>query len=352
MALGRSQIFELTAGWLAPGGDPGGLDGLPTESWIAVIDASSHHFVTPALAWYLRDAEAVPAPVRDFLGATLALNRERNRKLLSALLEIGGVLNAASIKPQLIKGAGLLFSDFYRDPGMRVVGDLDLLVREDELEKARRLLEAQGYVAIDDPLDRPDRHQLPMMVHETSGIGVELHRHPITRALAPLADSGGLLARGADVSHGGVTFAIPAPADRIVLAIAHGQIKDGGHRHGVPPLRAMLDLALHRHLPVDWADIDRRFDAAGRRALLHDTLALSAGLMGMEPPMSLLDSSRDAMERMRRVLDRSGAGKTAAAIGSLLQSLPSVLTRHPLEQLTALSPKRWRQRMVRHRPRW
>jgi len=58
------------------------LGGSPTQSgelpWPLLIEASSYHYVTPALAWCLRAQPQLPDDIRGYLDAVLTLNRQRN----------------------------------------------------------------------------------------------------------------------------------------------------------------------------------------------------------------------------------------------------------------------------------
>jgi hypothetical protein len=355
-ALGiKSATFVQLAEWLAPPAWQA-PPVLPADAdWPRVVEVASHHLVTPALAWRLLQADALPHETRSYLEAVLFLNRERNAKLAKGLTGACRVLNRAGVTPQLLKGAGLLLGEAYPDSGMRFIGDLDLLVREAELAAARDALMRAGFRAAAGEKERADWHQLPMLTHPETGIGIELHRHPVTKALTPLADGPGLLGRGVETARDGAAFTIPAPEDRAVLAFAHGQWKDRGLARGVPPLRALLDLALHQHrfgAAIDWEEVDRRFAAVGLDALLHDTLALSQALMQMPPPFPLLPRSEDAVRRMHAALDKSALRKAFGAIAAMARALPGALARPPAEQLAALSPARWRARLARYHPRW
>lgn len=294
----------------------------------------------------------MPEPVADWFEAALFLNAERNAQLVAGIVAATRALNAEGIEPLLLKGSGLLVGEIYPHPGMRFAGDIDLLLPEDRVEEARQCLIRAGFRRTDEA-DDPERHQLPMLVHPETAIGIELHRHPITRALMPLADGRGVLSRAAPIEHDGAAMLLPAPTDRVLLAIAHGQLKDRGFERGVPPLRAMLDVALHQQLfadAIDWREIERRFAGAGEPGALYDLLVLAGALMRMETPLALPGTG--AVERLRATLDRSAPRKTLGALAGLARALPKALTRAPAEQRAALSGERWRARMARYHPKW
>src|SRR4051812_41379612 len=53
--------------------------------WPEVVEAASHHLVTPAAAWCLRDSAEVPRDVAEYFDAALFLNRERNKNICDGL---------------------------------------------------------------------------------------------------------------------------------------------------------------------------------------------------------------------------------------------------------------------------
>ncbi|MER3458636.1 MAG: hypothetical protein C4309_08450, partial [Chloroflexota bacterium] len=55
-----------------------------------------------------------------------------------------GALEAASIPAIVLKGPALALT-IYPDPALRVIGDLDLLVRREQVEQAMAALHSLGY---------------------------------------------------------------------------------------------------------------------------------------------------------------------------------------------------------------
>lgn len=349
----KSLVFTDLAALLAPSGwdRPAAIDGL---DWDRLIEAASHQAVAPALAWRLRDDARVPKAAAEFLEAVLFLNADRNAQLHEGIVAVGRALNDAGMVPLLLKGSGLLLGEVYPHPGMRFIGDVDLLLEADRLPRARDVLVAMGYRAIAEG-DYPHLHQMPMLIHAASGIGVELHRLPITEALATLAPVSDLLDRSEALQVDGGSFRLPSPTDRVALAIAHGQIKDHGHARGVPALRALLDVAVHaqRHeAGIDWPELAARFKRAGASPVLADTLALLDALMDMTPPFALPTTRAAVIGRLRRTLDRSRAERAWLTASAMVRMLPGAFAKSPREQLATLSPARWRARISRFDPPW
>jgi hypothetical protein len=74
--------------------------------------------------------------------AETAAEMVRGREIREALAD----LRAAGVRPILLKGTSLAYT-VYEDPGSRPRGDTDILVREADVEPARRALTARGYRA-------------------------------------------------------------------------------------------------------------------------------------------------------------------------------------------------------------
>jgi hypothetical protein len=172
--LRRWQAFKAVCCHLRAGL----FDGVPPErtgqaSWEELIASSSHHYVTPALAWCVQQDRNVPDDVRSYLDAVLRLNTERNELLLDTLRRVVVILNAIDLEPVLLKGAAQLIAGNYPAPGLRVMGDLDLLIPHDQAGCAELALRGVGFASGGPPLPE-NHHHLSMLCDPETGAGVEL----------------------------------------------------------------------------------------------------------------------------------------------------------------------------------
>jgi Uncharacterised nucleotidyltransferase len=227
--------------------------------------------------------------------AVKALQAQRAHLLLSRLFAD----SAADWLP--FKGITLA-ARYYADPSVRHVNDLDIWVPPAALAATRRALLSAGCRSLNGPLhgdlaERGPRHAayLQRYYHEeqlcSPDLGfLELHwrlaDNPYQFKLKPES-----VRAGAQVlTMGGAEFRVMNDVDLLLYLCDHGA------RHGWGRLKWLADLPrILQSRPWDWGDVLVRADAAGCRESLLLGLALSAQLLGWQPPpqvQSLLDRSR------------------------------------------------------------
>src|SRR5258707_2827258 len=120
----------------------------PGVDWPRLLLLAEAHGVLGQLAAFLNDrnAPAVPAEIRQRF---VELHRAQNFQTLRLTAELFRLLelfNARGISLLVIKGPALA-ARAYGDPSMRSYGDLDLLVRQQDIRGATELMIGSGYHA-------------------------------------------------------------------------------------------------------------------------------------------------------------------------------------------------------------
>ncbi len=162
---------------------PLAVDVMVPPDWEACFTTAVNLFVAPL--FYRRLVERkldaqVPADVLEALQAVYLLNQQRNLQLKEILEESLAILNEGGVTPVLLKGShalpGLLpYSD------CRMMGDIDLLVFPEEIEKSRELLLARGYYHENNDLKlalQPEEVHIEPLFHPSGYAYLELHRRP------------------------------------------------------------------------------------------------------------------------------------------------------------------------------
>ncbi len=351
----RWDTYRQIAAWLRPvaaGEAPS--NPIDPPAWEKVVAAASDQLVTPALSFTLQDATWVAKDVADYFAGILELNRIRDREMRAHLEAALRAMNGLGIKPGLLKGAAFLADDCYPEPGIRVTADLDLLVAEDQIQAASQALREVGYepqVATGTPLSH---HHLPALRHVESGLSVELHRNPVEWELSGLLDADSWRAASSPIAVAETRALMASPTDRVVHCIAHGQISDRHYRRGYPQLRTLVDLSVlcaRYRAEIDWADVERRFQAADFGHVLAGTIGQLEFLLGPHVPAGLRRGSEQEAARMRRSITRGRTARRWRAACWMLHDAAIALRSNPSRLATSVRKGRWR-RLPRYDANW
>ncbi len=320
MTSARCRLLRALAALLAPD-DAGTIPPAigPIDDWRALYGLATAHLVAPSLYATLQargTLASVPEDVRQALACLHALNDDRNRRLRRVLRETAVILNQADIVPVLLKGAIALLPDQYPLAFARVLGDLDLGVPADQVDRGGAALRAAGYSL--PPNFEPaiwsgvPRHHLPPLFHPSEDGYVELHddlfSHAPQQTALPLS---GVLARAETLDWDGLRIRIPALADRLLHNALHHQVQDRAFWSDRRCLRQLLEFARLRALPgaadVDWPALMKDLERRGLADAVGAYLLAVQDLFGQPLPAGVRPSAaaKRAEARFRRRLDDS-----------------------------------------------
>ena len=127
------------------------IDKITADSidWQKFVAFCSNHLILPVIYLKFKShdiIEYLPEELSEFLKEIYDLNLTRNSQILEQLQEITCVLNNGNIYPLFLKGAGNLLDGLYSDIGERMLGDIDILVAENDWLLSVELLENDGYM--------------------------------------------------------------------------------------------------------------------------------------------------------------------------------------------------------------
>ena len=121
---------------------------LDTTDWDQLVTVASQHLVLPAVYCRLEQKSLLgllPDDLVLYLEELTKLNRDRNQTLLCEIQQISQLFQLNNIQHVIIKGSALLAGNYYKDMGERMIGDIDILVASNDLDKAFNLLVRKGY---------------------------------------------------------------------------------------------------------------------------------------------------------------------------------------------------------------
>jgi hypothetical protein len=234
--------------------------------WTYLISFANEQLVTAPLWSALRRCgrgALVSADAADYLRSFHSFNNERNKAILAQFYEFVGALNSSGIEPMPLKGLAYLVANVFPETGDRYLSDIDLLVPEDAVEVAQRILLDLGY-GPSSTIDYSRHHHLVPMIRADRPVAIELHRAPVPRYAERALPTAELWAQSQQCAAGGVRTRLAAPTDAAMLSFLHSRVVDRDGRLLLMPLRLFYDAHVldQRYGPlIDWR---RNLDQASR----------------------------------------------------------------------------------------
>lgn len=238
------------------------LAGLPPSSdmdWESIASLARRHGVSPLLYWRIREAKAhsrieVEAEIQAALQEDLYTAAAHGIVAERQLVEVLRALHDADVLSIVVKGAAV--AAFYPDQALRRSGDLDLLLRQEDLPRAEEVLFGLGYDYIKPKAWwlRQFQH-LPPLERGSGGVHVELHWRLDSEQEAGRLPWRDLWPRAVPWSVGGEPAHRLDPVDTVLHLCRHAVVQ---HRARLG-LRPLCDLAL---VTAGW-------DAAEWESLVH-----------------------------------------------------------------------------------
>ncbi len=338
----RWQIFDELCGLLRTGlrnTAPQPADNLP---WERLIEASSYHYVTPFLAWSVQNQEKVDPAIKEYLAAALLLNTQRNQQLMSVIARAARVLNAIGIVPILFKGAAHLADALYPSQGLRIVGDIDLLLPAERAMDIGNALKQAGFAAEQmHAVVRNESPALPRFRDPATGATLDVQSEIAPQQWRAIVEPAGFAARCRLLVLGGAEVRIPGPADLVAHSIVHNQIKDGYYRRGMVQLRQLLDLAFlcdRYETEIDWIELESRFEKAGSAAVLSTNFHFLEALLHRDIPEFKCPPRPFALESLRARIENPQSQRLFLLAG-LVSHYVARLRARPLSDFDLLNGK-------------
>ena len=264
--------------------------------WRAFVQLATSHGVRPLVYQSLHSAcwEALPEAARQELSHFYSANSAKNRFLAGELLYILQLFEAEHILAVPFKGP-VLAAVFYRDLALREFTDLDILIREPDIPKAREILSNQGYrSSMASGVITPDVN-VDELHSALTGISVELHwQFSPRRFVSSLAAEHVWNGIEPIVILGRQVWSFSSQDMFLFLAVHGG-------KHSWSSLKWLCDLAefIRSNPELDWPRLFKRAEALGAARTCRLGIYLAAELMQAEVPSSVVCAVReDAQVRL------------------------------------------------------
>ena len=258
-------------------------DGL---DWPRATRLAHRHGLTPLLYRHLSTVcpERVPPATLDDLRTRCEVNAVRNRFLAARLRGVVDVLAAAGISAIAFKGPTLAL-ELYGDLSLRHFGDLDVLVRREDLPACKERLIAHGYRPMRELTAAAEARYVDTeyeygLVGDRGRVRVELHWNVLPRAFSFRLDADRLWRAARATTVDGTRVLVPAPEDLMLILAVHGA------KHLWERLAWIADLGelVRAHPRLDWRACLADARARGVERMVLIGLCLARDLLGTMLP--------------------------------------------------------------------
>lgn len=263
-------------------------------NWNLLLDEAHEHSVFPLLDRHLRAVapELIPAPTVERLKTETRANVVRCLALSAELIRITEALTAAGISPLPYKGPAIA-SQAYGDITAREFEDLDLIVRQRDLEKANEIVCGLGYEARFPALHTrgnsaslvPGEYNYSNAERRTI---LELHTELTLRHFPQALELDEFFVRAVKIDLGGRALSTFAPEDALLFLAVHAA-KDFWLK-----LIWVTDVAelIRRQTALNWVTLMLRARELRLQRMLHVNLLLARDLFETHLPMDVAASAQ------------------------------------------------------------
>lgn len=285
-------LFRLLR-WDGPRAEANELAALGPERWRALAELAAERAVAPLLRQRLLEANLftlVPLETRSLLEVWYQATALRTMGVYAEVARIARL--AGPIPLAVLKGPALA-APIYGNVALRAIGDLDLLVAEDQVQIVAERLDAAGYRTIEPrvtPAALP--YHLPPLARPDGACPIEIHWR-LTRPDVPYAIPTAEVWERLETLHlPGCTALGLAPDDLLIYLAVHAT-----HHHdligvGPRPLCDIAQLIATRGGSLNWVAITERAGRWHCARGLALALALSRHLLGAAVPHEVLAALR------------------------------------------------------------
>jgi hypothetical protein len=258
--------------------------------WQLFLQLATSHGIRPLVYQSLHTTcwEALPEGTREELSHFYSANSAKNRFLAGELLYILQLFEAEHILAVPFKGP-VLTAVIYGDLALREFTDLDILIREPDIPKAREILSNQGYrSSMASGVITPDVN-VDELHSALTGISVELHwQFSPRRFVSSLAAEHVWNGIEPIVILGRQVWSFSSQDMFLFLAVHGG-------KHSWSSLKWLCDLAefIRSNPELDWPRLFKRAEALGAARTCRLGIYLAAELMQAEVPSSVVCAVRE-----------------------------------------------------------
>jgi hypothetical protein len=219
-------LRELILGFIRPDSKPEDILKLIDEighdlsHWSGLLNVCFENTALPLLYYSLHRSgldNRIPEEVKEILKKAYLRNSGRNFILQQELIKILKALQERGIPVILLKGAIALIENLYPDKNVRIMCDLDLLMKKEEFGIATEVLRGLHYL----PQNDGNEGENKMTLAKSNGIILEIHSHPLWEKFESYLPVDHVWSHAWEKNWYGIKFLLPSPTDQLYHLLIH-----------------------------------------------------------------------------------------------------------------------------------
>jgi len=263
-------------------------------NWDRVLKHAEHHRLMPVLWASVRNRNEVPKSILAAIQSRFQNHARRTLRFSAEQARIIRHFEHHEIRTLAHKGPALA-QLLYGDQAMRQFGDLDFLLRAEDVPRARSALTELGY----EPRIQlsPRQEQAYLRSGYEYGFGLQAERNLlelqwriVPHFYAIDFDMEALFARSVAIELGGFRAQTLGNEDLMLVLCVHAA------KHEWAQLGMVRDIATLAHFELDWEWIAAEARRLGILRILQISLVLARNLLSSELPLKFFPSLREAEE--------------------------------------------------------
>jgi hypothetical protein len=267
----------------------GRLEALSGSDWDVLIAESVRYGLAPLLYHRLRTLHsdmAIPANVMARLRHLYLQSAGRAMHLYHELGKVLGRLRQANIPVIVLKGAHLA-ELVYRNIALRPMGDVDVLVRKDDLMRVEAALLGMGYAPAECHRQIAEDNYHFVYGLPNKKLFVEVHWNFLPSTYRFKMDIDGQWERSRQAIIAGVEVSVLCPEDLLLHLCLHASITHL-FEMGLKPLYDIAETIRCYGNEIDWKQLQLRSEQSGDAKCVYLTLRLARELSGASVPDELM----------------------------------------------------------------
>ena len=264
--------------------------------WVEIVEIANRNYLIPVLYAELQDKQLLELlpdkQLQEYLYAIYTFNSERNEQIIEQLKDIVSILKPFHITPLFLKGSASLSEKDYSSIGMRSLTDVDILIKEDELNQAFDELIKSGYSFVREEDERTltkDFHHIEPISKEGMPTSVELHRTVLgKKATGYMLDFSEHITKSSHPDF--LDVDIFTPTYRLYHAFLHTELQDDDHKFKRLALRHLFDFTILVHTyyqHIDWKLLEQLVIEINCKEILDDYLYMAKIFFSLETPLTI-----------------------------------------------------------------